>query len=531
MNVTPNVPRKDEPLTSTVKILVLFAVVILLVFVEQSAPYCHSGLWLAGIHADGPFYFSCEALRLDPASFPDDLAVQSNQNLGAYEYLFAFIVAFTKTTGLSLLNANLVLCWLGNFLYLAGVMFLLRRIGARPVWAAIGTFLIAQPFVLIGMSSGVIHSLTIPREVSQWPLPWLVAWFLFGRRERYHLLLFYGAIGAVFSCTYPLWAVLLGLGFGLADAVRFWGEKDGRGILWLGAAGLLCMALVAIPSLATYHAMATGGGAILDYNQITRSVYLSKGFRRLLLFVAAGWGSFWILPRARGELNEPLRRLQMLLLVSLGVCLICELPQRLFPVLSLLYLGRLSLVAYLVSMMAVVLALDASFRKFPVWGKTLAVAAIFGICLFPVLNLFEKAGDDPSDSIPAQKDFFVFCQQVRQKIPADTLTIIPPLTGAHYFRVYAERSLWISNKDIGVLSRSRSLYDEGTRRLKITEEFYDDETSPARRETLLQTLKAAGVNYAVVNTDEKWIGTLSWPIVCQNGKWQLRSTSMNSEHR
>jgi hypothetical protein len=498
--------------------LLFFVGVVLAVFAEQTWPYWRAGALLAGIHADGPFHYYCESIRLDPASFPGDLTVQSNHNLGAYDFFYAFVVAFTKATGLSLLNANLVLCWLGNILYLAGVMFLLRCLGARPGWAAIGTLLAAQPFVLIGMSSGVIHSLAIPREVWQWPIPWFVAWFLFGRRERFHLLLFYGAIGAVFAFTYPLWAVLLGVGFGLADATRFLREKNGRGILWLGAAALVCMALVAIPSLATYRAVATGDGAVLDYNQITRSVYFSKGLRRLLLFVAVGWGAFWLLRRARGELNEPLRRLKILLLASLGVCLLYEPLQRVLPGLSLLYPGRLSLVACLASMAAVALALDAGYRKFPIWGKTLALAAILAVCLSPVRSLQkEMAG-----SIAAQEDFVAFCQQVRLKTPGNTLIIVPLEPGAHYFRVYAERSLWISGKDNGVLSRSRKLYDEGLRRLKILQTFYDDQTAPSARAAILQTLNANGVDYVVVEADKKWAATLSWPVMFQKGNWQLR---------
>lgn len=509
--------------------LLFFAGVVLAVFAEQTWPYWRDGALLAGIHADGPFHYYCESIRLDPASFPGDLTVQSNQSLGAYEFFYAFVAAFTKATGLSLLNANLVLCWLGNFLYLAGVMFLLRRLGARPGWAAVGTLLAAQPFVLVEMSSGVIHSLAIPREVWQWPLPWFVTWFLFGKRAGWHLLIFYGAIGAMFAFTYPLWAVLLGVGFGLADAAFFLREKKFTEIFWLGAAGLVCMALVAIPSLATYRAVAAGDGAVLDYNQITRSVYFSKGFRLLLVFVAAGLGSFWLLRKTNAELSEPLRRLRILLLASVAVCVFFEPLQRLLPNVSLLYPGRLSLVAYLASMMAVALALDAAFQKFPCWGKALAVAAIVAVCVSPIRSLQKEVKTGSDGSVAAQEDFVAFCKQVRQKTPANILAIAPPLPGAHYFRVYAERSLWISGKDTGVLSRSRKLYGEGNRRLKILQQFYDGQTSPPQREIILQTLKLEGVNYIVVEEDEKWTVNLSWPVIFQNGKWELRASTADIE--
>jgi hypothetical protein len=504
-----------------------FLCVFIFIFIEQTAFFWHHGDLLAGTHADGPFHYSCELLKLNPESFPGDIAIQSNRNFGAYEYFYSFVAAFTKATGLSLLNGNLVLCWLANFLYLAGVMFLLRRLGARPVWAAIGMLLAAQPFVLVGMSSGVVHSLAIPREVWQWPLPWFVTWFLFGKRAGWHLLIFYGAIGAMFAFTYPLWAVLLGVGFGLADAAFFLREKKFTEIFWLGAAGLVCMALVAIPSLATYRAVAAGDGAVLDYNQITRSVYFSKGFRLTLVFVAAGLGSFWLLRRTNGELSEPLRRLRILLLASLAVCVFFEPLQRLLPNVSLLYPGRLSLVAYLASMMAVALALDAAFQKFPCWGKALAVAAILAVCLSPIRSLQKEVKTGSDGSVAAQEDFVAFCKQVRQKTPANILAIAPPLPGAHYFRVYAERSLWISGKDTGVLSRSRKLYDEGNRRLKILQQFYDGQTSPPQREIILQTLKLEGVNYIVVEEDEKWTASLSWPVIFQNGKWQLRAATAN----
>ncbi len=501
----------------------LFLAMLALLFLARTWPWWHHGSLLAGDHADGPIRYAIELTRQSPEMFPRDLAVQSNSDVGAYEYFFRSVVAVARLTGGSLLAANLIVCWLGNILYLAGVMFLMSRLQVKPLWAAVGTLLAAQPFVLIGMSSGVVHSLAIPREVWQWPLPWFLAWFLFGKREGWHLLLFYGVIGAVFSFTYPLWAVLLGVGFGLADATRFLREKNWRGIFWLGAAGLVCMALVAVPSLATYRAVATDDGAVLDYNQIARSVYFSKGFRRMLLFFFAGCGAFWLLRRAGGKLSEPSRRLWILLLASLAVCVLYEPLQRLLPGLSLLYPGRLSLVVYLASMTAVAMALNVVFHQFPCWGKALAVAALLVICVSPVRSLYNEIKPGSDGSIAAQRDFVDFCRQVREKTPVDALLIAPSDPGAHYFRVYAARSLWINVKDIGVLSRSRKLYDEGQQRLKTLQEFYDNQTSLPRREAILQALKLAGVDYLVVTADDPWTAALTWPVVFQTGKWQLRA--------
>ena len=523
--------RPDGRSNGISRALFYFPLVLLLVFIGQTLGFWHHTVLFAGTHADGPFHYFCERLRLDPLSFPGDLAVQSNRNLGAYDYFYSFVGAGTRVTGLSLLTANLVLCWLGNSLYLAGVMFLLRRLGARPLWAAVGTLLAAQPFVLIAMSSGVIHSLAIPREVCQWPVPWLLAWFLTGRRAGPHLVLFYAVIGAVFACTYPLWAVLLGVGFGLADAVRFARKKKGRDFFWLGAGALVCVMLVAIPSLATYRVVTTGEGSVLDYNQITRSVYFSKGFRRLLLFAAVGWTALWLLRRWMPESGESLRRLQTLLLVALGVCLIYEPCQRLLPVLSLLYPGRLSLLAYLISMVAVALALDAGFERFPRWGRALTGLAIAGVCLYPAWDTFAGTRRGLGEAIPAQEDFVEFCRSVHEVMPEQALAVVPPLPGTHYFRVYAERSLWISAKDTGVLSRSRKLYDEGCRRLERLQEIYQRETPPTRRETLLQEIKANGVRYLVVDTDQKWMTAVSWPARLKNGKWELRVAPAESSFR
>src|SRR5439155_5687488 len=179
-----------------------FCLVAFAVFLEQTWPYWHQGELLAGIHADGPFHFYNEAARLSPEYFPKDLAVQSNRDLGFYEYFYGSLNWLVNLTGASLLKTNLAVCWVGNFLYLGGVMVLLWRLKLSAWTCALGTLLAAQPFVLTGgMSSGVIHSLAIPREVWLWPMPWLVGWFIFGKRAKARLLIFYGLLGAVYGFT------------------------------------------------------------------------------------------------------------------------------------------------------------------------------------------------------------------------------------------------------------------------------------------------------------------------------------------
>ena len=333
--------------------LLWFAAVAGLVFLEQTWPYWRAAGWLAGVHADGPFHYACELARLSPTPFANDLAIQSNQSLGFYETTYRAVGGLVKFTGWSLVTTNLILCWTGNLLYLAGVFTLLRRLGLADAWCGVGALLAGQPYGLIMMTSGVAHSLAIPRELWLWPMPWLVMWFAFGQRTGPRRLLFYGALGAIYGFTYPLWAALFGFAFGLVDGWQIAESKKYSDLAWLAAGGGLCVALVAAPALAIANTTAGAESAVLDYNQITRSVYASKGLRRYLLFVAAGLAAFWFLRKVAPEKNSPWRRLFALLVVTTGVCLIYEPFQRLARSLSLLYLGRLSLIGFLVSVVAV----------------------------------------------------------------------------------------------------------------------------------------------------------------------------------
>jgi len=517
MSAVESIPSTAQP--RWWHLLLGFGLVAAAVFLEQTWPYWKQAELLAGIHADGPFHYYNEAARLHPESFPKDLAVQSNRDLGFYEYFYRSLAWLVNLTGASLLKTNLAVCWAGNLLYLGGVMVLLWRL-KLPAWTCgLGTLLAAQPFVLTGgMSSGVIHSLAIPREVWLWPMPWLLCWFILGNRAKARLLVFYGALGAVYGFTYPLWAALLGLAFGLVDAARILRQKNYREFFWLLCAALLCVALVSVPSLVTFQRMGGEESAVLDYNQITRSVYLSKGFRRLLLFSAAGLGAVWFCRRGKLTVDGPLSRLWWLLIVALLVCCVYEPFQRLWPTLSLLYPGRLSLVAYLASIVALLACLHESVRRFPLWGKITAIVSVLFLCLDPVRSLRKEMLGRP---LPAQTDFVQFCRLVKARTRIDALALVEPSVGSHYFRVYAERGLWINPKDQGVLSRTRSTYATAQDRLRALRVFYEKTTPATERESLLQRFRQEGVDYVITREDEDWSQSLSWLVVEKLGRWEL----------
>ena len=497
-----------------------FAVAVALVWAEQCLPCWRDGQWLAGSHADGPFHFYCELSRLQPSAFPNDLAVRSNQSLGAYETTYRGVAGLARATGWSLIATNLVLCWAGNLFYLSGVFFLACRLNPRPVWCALGTVLAAQPFVLIGMSSGVAHSLVIPREFWLGPLPWLAAWFVLARRDGWRLVPFYAVVGGIYSLTYPLWAALFGLAFGLADAWRLWRGKRWRDFAWLAAGGVVCLAVVALPALSLAKTTAGGESAVLDYNRISRSVYWTKGFRRLLIFAALGGLALRFMTRMRTAPAEPARRLSALLGASLGICLAYEPFQRWMPTLSLLYPGRLSLLAYLVSALAVAGWLQYGW---PGWRRRGRSLAVLGLALF-FLDPVKHAIRDSSGRVPPlEPDFVNLCRAAKQEMPLDALALVPPELGCHYFRVYAERGLWINPKDAGVLSRTRALYSEAGRRLQLYESFYATDTPAARREQLLQQFRAGGVTHLVTQANDAWAASLSWPVARSQGTWELRA--------
>lgn len=518
MNVS--VLPATSSITSKLKLVLWFFAVAGLVWAQQSIPCWRGGQWLAGSHADGPFHFYCELSRLNQDYFKNDLAVQSNQALGAYETTYRGVGKLAQLTGWSLLETNLVLCWVGNFLYLAGVFALLTRLSLSPAWCALGTMLVAQPYIMLSMSSGVVHSLVIPREFWLWPLPWFIMWFAMGRREGWRLIIFYAALGGTYSLTYPLWAALFGVGFGLADSWRLWRGSRRVDFAWLAAGGVVCAALVIAPALGLAQMAAGGESAVMDYNQIVQSVYLGKGFRRLLIFAALGWIAFHYLGKCRRGQLESTQRLHALLGASLVVCLVYEPPQRLIPTLSLLYIGRLSLITYLISMVAVTIWLHEMWTTWQPRGRTLAIVGLLILMIDPVKHVFRDWRDQ---SPPVQLDFVRLCRSAKKEIPIGGLSIVPLDRGCHYFRVYAERGLWISPKDNGVLSRTRVLYREAKDRLQTLEAFYAADTTHAAREALLNQMHTNGVTHVVTTSDVAWPKALSWPVIQQQGVWQLRA--------
>lgn len=498
----------------------LFLVAFAAVFAARTGPWWRGGELLAGDHADGPFHFGCELVRLSPEVFPADPAVQANRRLGAYEHFYQGIHAVAWVSGWPLLKANVLMCWAGNFLYLAGVFVMLRRFQAS-LWAcALGTWLAAQPFVFIGMASGVTHSLAIPREVWLWPMPWFVAWFSTGRREGVRLVVFYGALGAVYAFTYPLWAALLGLAFGLVDAWEFTRERRWTQFGWLVASAVACMLVVAAPMLATFRAVGGGESSLLDYNQITRSVYFTKGFRCLLLFAVAGFAALVWLVHSGGQFARTHRALLRLLIASFAVCCLYEPLQRLVPRLSLLYPGRLSFVAHLVATVAAAAWLHARWSALPRWGRALVVVVLAWMSFEPVRSTRKEfAAQTP----PTRPDFVAFCREVKRVTAHDALAVMESTPGSHYFRVYAERGLWVNHKDTGVLSRSKELYERAKERLAALKAFYSDATPMAERERLLMRMQLEGATHLVTTRRQAWGAEVSWRIVTEAGDWQLRA--------
>ena len=82
--------------------------------------------------------------------------------------------------------------------------------------------------------------------------------------------------------------------------------------------------------------------------------------------------------------------------------------------------------------------------------------------------------------------------------------------------------MWISPKDTGVLSRTRTLYAEGLRRKKTLDMMYDDATFPADRAAMLERLRDEGLDFVVTKNEEEWSPALSWPVVFEVQGWQLR---------
>jgi|GEM_PF-5919877 len=471
-----------------------FLLVMGLVFAQKTAGSWTAEGLLPGGHIDGPFHFYCEYVRLDTGAFPEDLAVQSNRNLGAYDYFYSAMAGLARVTGWDLVDANMVVNWLGNAAYLAGVFVLMLRLGAGLPGAVLGTFWAAQRYVLVLMNGGVAHSLAIPREVMLAPLPWLILLFAVAPRSSGFYGLFFSGLGLVYAWAYPLWALVFGLMFGLA---ALWEIVRGR--CWAHLAGLAggsaaCIGLVALTALGTYEAVTGEASAVFDYQAGHRWVYWQKAFRRLLMFALPALAACWWWKKKAGGLSGEIERLAVLLACCLGVCLVYDPLERIIPPANLLHLGRLSVPAVLISIVLVVLWFRHHWNARPLWVKGAAAAAALYAVTYPLSKEIPAWSKPP----PVQLDagFVSFCQKVAADPGTrDALFIVEPQRGTNYFRVYARRSLWIHPKDEGILSRTRELYAEGQSRNAVLHAFFAPETGKVERAAAQQRMLAEGVAY------------------------------------
>jgi hypothetical protein len=505
----------------------LFLLVLGVVFAQQTCVYWHRGSLLAGAQGDAPTHHFLELIQINPCISANDLIVKTVKELGYYENTYRMICWMVRETGLSLLSVNLLLCWAANGLYLLGVFVLLRWMGLSAWICALGTLLAGQYYALLGgIASAMAHTLVIPRDQWVWPLPWLLWWFVARKREKFELVLFYGAMGAVWTMTYPLWAVLCGLVFGLVDV---WSSlRSGRyfRLWWLLVAAVVCGAFLFAPSVKMLHlsifrnqssVMASQQNVALFAPTPKHSIFWDKSFRRLLIFAIAGVVSFRFLRCDMRGRTETRKLLWQLLVVAMLVCAVHEPLQRLAPVATLLFLGRASLLVYLAVVLAVVLCLEQRFRDFSKWGKTLAVIVLVYWCVYPVQKLCELRR---MDRLSVRTDYIEFARMVREKTKAEALLVVPPARDGRFFRVYAERGLWADPDDFICSTEELVAFKRG--RVNKLERLYNSSTSSADRERVLGELRAEGVSYVVTQSASPWTASLSWPVLFQHGEWQLR---------
>ena len=377
IQMTPAIDKKSRWWLAAV----LFTAVVTLLFAARTWPYWIDGQLLAASHADEPFHFTSEMVRLSPDHFAKDLTAEPGKNLGEpYDSFYRTMVGLVRATGLSLMQVNMLVCWLGNILYLGGLIVLLRKLGL-PWWlAAFGTLLAAQRFALM-VQTPITHGLAIPREFWLWPLPWLLAWFTFGSREKGWLVLFYATIGLLYTATYPLWAVVFGLAFGCVDLWRIIEKKNWNALFWFSGGTAICLGAVALYNTGNFGHL--GGGedsALLERTRHTVALYFTKGFRRFLLFAVVGIWAYWELKK-RIAWNENLTLLKRIWIVAALICLFYQPLEGPFRILSMLYLGRLSIFVFVISMLALGLCLHHCFRGFPV-GRNRSWLSRWGLISF-----------------------------------------------------------------------------------------------------------------------------------------------------
>lgn len=514
------VDAKPGRLPRWLSLTLWFVGALVFIFCLRTWRFWQNGELTAGMHADGVFHYTLELVRLQPDALPEDLGRKAEEGLGYYgDYFYRSICWLVKKTGWSLLQANLVVCWAGNVLSLGGVMFFLSRLGLKPALCAVGVFLAAQPFSLLKVASGVTHSLAIPREVWFWPVPWLLAWFVFGNRQGGRLLLFYGTLGLLFSWVYPLTAIWFGLAAGIADVWRILRERQYAQFAWLAGAAVLCLGLIAIPALGVAREFGKEDSAILDYLGDGGMIYGSKGFR---MFVLIALVSVWAFRRLRHHPGwcppDAARKLWELCLVCIIVGALYSPIEKMLPSVTLLFLGRISLLSRLIGAVVLAAWLNHDFKLLPRWGKVAVIVAGLLLVTEPRLG---RGGQN--ETTPLQPDFVRFCREARSIMPTEALAIVPPGDRSDYFRVYAERGLWVNRRDRIVLSRSRTLYTLAQERNATLEKFYSPATTSAEREAILTRLQQEGLDFVVTRTDAEWAKSLSWPVVFSRGIWQLRS--------
>ena len=198
------------------------------------------------------------------------------------------------------------------------------------------------------------------------------------------------------------------------------------------------------------------------------------------------------------------------------VCLIYQPLEGPFRVLSMLYLGRLSIFVFVISMIGLTLCLHICFRWFPVWKKSLVVVALAAYFVFPLLSL-NRDRPDPQ--------FVRLCWWMKAHTNPGALAVVPPIDRGHFFRVYAERGMWITPYDKAVLWHSRETYSLQRERVVALKTFYDSNTAPLVREEILGQMRQDGVDYLLTRTDDTWAENISCPLVYSEGRWQVRSVA------
>jgi hypothetical protein len=514
--------QTDHPVPSPVvkptdrrQLLLLFLLVAAFTFACRTAFFWHDGALLAGLHADEPFHYAAELVRLSPDHYPGDLSVQATRKLGEpYESFYGAVVWLVKRTDLSLMQVTFLICWTANVVYLAGLMLLLHRLGLSPWLCALGTVLASQRFALLTGQTLVTHGLAIPREVWQALLPWFLLWFVFGTRHGWRLVLFYGALGLVFTGTYPLWAVCLGVSFGLVDLWNIILRKDWRGLGWLCLGAFVCLAAVAAVYVGQYSRLSSEETALLERTLHSRAIYTTKGFRRFVLFSTLGLWAFWELGKGFRSNNPAGRRLWQVWVVTTVVAWIYQPLETPFRTLSMIYLGRVSLLNFIVSMVAVTVCLQHRFAAFHFWKKWFLIAGAVALCVFPLRSAYHSRFD---------RSLMEFCRLVKARTPVEALFLVPPVEDVQNFRVYAERGMWFAPYDKTTLWISKPLYQLRSERDTILKTFYAPPASDAERAAILKRVRDEGVDYVVTRMDASWSDTISTNVVLRHGPWELRA--------